>query len=189
MKIYFTASLHVGVDKKIYERIVEVLEDLGHKVIHDHILENTAGRLDSLSLKERTEYHREMSKTISNCDMMVCEVSFPSTISIGHEVTLALDKGKPVVALYQPGKEPGVLQGMKSDRFILIEYLKNDLREVLEYGVDDATEKIDVRFNFFISPKINRYLDKISKDKRTPRAVYLRRLIEEDMKKNKNFSG
>lgn len=189
MKIFFSASIHVGVDRKIYKRIVKVLEDLGHKVIYDHVLISTKDKIDVLTVKERVEYHRKMSKTIASCDMSVCEVSFPSTISIGHEVTLALDKGKPVVALYQKEKEPGVLQGIKSDRFILVEYSKNDLKEVIEYGIDEASEKIDVRFNFFISPKINRFLDVIAKNKRIPRAVYLRRLIEKDMKKNKDYEG
>ncbi len=189
MKIFFSASIHVGVDKKIYERIVKVLEDLGHKVIYDHVLVSTKDKIDALTTKERMDYHRKMSKTIAGCDMVVCEASFPSTISIGHEITLALDKGKPVVTLYQKGKEPGVLQGIKSDRFIMIEYSENDLKDSIEYGVDEASEKIDVRFNFFISPKINRFLDVIAKDKRIPRAVYLRRLIEKDMKKNKDYEG
>jgi hypothetical protein len=130
-----------------------------------------------------------MSKTIANCDVVVCEASFPSTISIGHEVSVALDKGKPIIALYQPKKEPGVLEGINSERFMLLEYTQKDLKEVLDYGMEGAVEQIDVRFNFFISPKISKYLDKVSKETKTPRAVYLRNLIEEDMDSNDEYNG
>jgi hypothetical protein len=49
-------------------------------------------------------------------------------------------------------------------------------------------ENIDTRFNFFISPKIGNFLDWIAKKKKLPRAVYLRKLIEDDMDKNKEYS-
>jgi hypothetical protein len=52
---------------------------------------------------------------------------------------------------------------------------------------DYLSDTQDVRFNFFISPQIGNYLDWVSKNKRIPRAVYLRRLIEEDMKNNKEY--
>ena len=164
--------------------MIKTLKDLGHTVISDHVLNNSIEEMDAWTTKDRTEYHRKMSKAITTCDLAVCEVSFPSTISIGHEVTLALDKGKPVIGLYQPGKEPGVLQGIHSDKFMMYEYDAKNLAEVLEYAMDEASEKIDVRYNFFISPKMARFLDVVAKDKKLPRAVYLRQLIEEDMKES-----
>ncbi|MFC1653292.1 hypothetical protein ACFL1M_00400 [Patescibacteria group bacterium] len=188
MKIYFTGSLHGGVGKDVYGKIVGFLEKIGHKVMSDHILKMTTGEIDNRTHDQRLKYHRKMNKMITSCDLVVCEVSFPSSISIGHEVTLALDKGRPVVALYQPGKEPGVLQGVKSDRFLLFEYTEKDLDDILDYAVEEAVEKVDIRFNFFISPMIGQYLDHVSKKKKTPRAVYLRRLIEKDMKKNTEYS-
>lgn len=184
MKVFFTASLHASIDVSVYQKIVSVIEKMGHTVKADHIIGTASEKLETLSLRERTDYHRKMSKAISSCDVMVCEVSFPSTITVGHEVTLALDKGMPVVALHQPGKEPGVLQGLHSDRFMLLEYIPSEVSEVLEYSLEDVAEKIDIRYNFFISPKMVRFLDYIAKETKTPRAVFLRQLIEKDMKVN-----
>ncbi len=184
MKVYFAASLHGKVKKEVYKKIVSAIEKFGYKVDADHMVGNSVERLDTLSIKDRTLYHRKMSKAITRADLMVCEVSFPSTINIGHEVTLALDKGKPVVALYQSGKEPGVLQGIHSDRFILMEYDEEDLDDVVGYGLEEAVEKIDIRYNFFISPKMVRFLDMVAKKKRLPKSVFLRNLIEEDMKES-----
>jgi hypothetical protein len=189
MKVYFTGSLHnVAVTKKFYASIVETIQSMGHVVVAP-ILDTSTAKLDSLTPKDRVKHYRKLQKIISSVDIVVGEVSYPSTINIGHEVTLALDKGKPTIGLYQKGREPGLLQGIDSDKFVLLEYGNGDLKQVLEYGLEEAQEQMDVRFNFFVSPQIGNYLDDIAKKKRVPRAVYLRRLIEADMKKHPEFEG
>ncbi len=188
MKIYFTGSLHNrDIDKVVYQKIVDILKKMDNDVKADHILSSGASGLDVQSAAERSVYYDKLNKWIAACELVVCEISYPSTISIGHEVSLALDKGKPVVGLYQKGRAPGVLQGIKSDRFILLEYENSSLEDIIKYGIEEATSQADVRFNFFISPQIGRYLDWLSQNKRIPRAVYLRKLIENDMKENKEF--
>lgn len=188
MKIYFTGSLHnENINSKLYERIVKFLEKEGHVVQYEHILAREVKDLEVQTLAERKEYYHKLNKWLSSCDAVVCEISYPSTINIGHELTLALDKDKPVLALYQQDREPGILQGIDSDKLILTDYTIDKIESVIKYGLDEITDKIDVRFNFFISPRIGHYLDWISKKKRLPRAVYLRKLIEEDMKRNKDF--
>jgi len=105
MKIYFTGSLHnKDIDKEVYAKIVHLLEADGHEVRADHILKTKQGELDAQSASERSIYYEKLNKWISNADLVVGEVSYPSTINIGHEISLALDKGKPVLALYQKGK-------------------------------------------------------------------------------------
>lgn len=189
MKVYFTGSLHnKDIDKKLYRHIVDLLESKGHKVRSEHILKTEPISLDGQSAMERSSYYAKLNKWLAEADLVVCEVSYPSTINIGHEVSLALDKGKPVLALYQQGRNPGVLQGIKSDRFLLVEYTEQDLDNTLDYGLEEAADQVDVRFNFFISPAIGRYLDWVSKKRRIPRAVYLRRLIEKEMKENKEYN-
>lgn len=189
MKIYFTGSLHNrDIDKILYTRIVDYVKKLGHEVKYDHILSSEIVNLDKQTASDRITYYDKLNKWISSSDLVLCEVSYPSTINIGHEVSLALGKGKPVIALYQRGRAPGVLQGLTSERFVLVEYTDDDLERVVNYALEDAGSQVDVRFNFFISPQIGTYLDWVSKKKRLPRAVYLRKLIEEDMKSNKDYS-
>lgn len=189
MKIYFTGSLHNrDIDKRTYREIVKLLTAKGHNVKAEHILDKEPVKLDTQSPAERSLYYDKLNKWISDADLVVCEVSYPSTINIGHEVSLALDKGKPVLALYQKGRNPGVLQGIKSEKFLLVEYTADDVDDALIYGLDEAVSQMDVRFNFFISPAIGRYLDWVARKKRIPRAVYLRRLIEVEMKENKDYA-
>jgi len=62
-----------------------------------------------------------------------------------------------------------------------------DLEEILKMACGEAKEQMDTRFNFFISPLHQTYLDWIAKHRKIPRSVYLRDLIERDMAQNKEF--
>jgi len=116
------------------------------------------------------------------------EGSTPS-FGVGQEIMEAVGDNKQVIVLYQKGMKPHILRGVGSDAIYMYEYTKDNLREVLKDVLDYAKSRSDTRFNFFISPEIGAYLDWIAKNKRIPRAVYLRRLIEEDMRNNKEYNG
>lgn len=58
---------------------------------------------------------------------------------------------------------------------------------LLKEAMSKAENKVDVRFNFFVTPRILLYLDWLAKNKKLPRSVYLRNLIESDMEKNKEY--
>lgn len=54
----------------------------------------------------------------------------------------------------------------------------NDLKKVLsDYLIEKNVEQ-DLRFNFFLSPKLSNYLDWVAKNKKVSRSVYLRHLID-----------
>ncbi len=187
MKIYFVASIS---GKKIYtenyKKIVKELEHLGHKVISDHILGVNSLDLNRESPEDRIKHNKQLNKWLSSIDVVVAEVSYPS-VSVGYELAIALEKGKPVLALHVAEKTPVALVGEPSDRFMMEPYTLDDISRDLKLLLEQLADQMDVRFNFFVSPKIVSYLDWIAKKRRMPRAVYLRRLIEDDMKKNRDY--
>ncbi len=187
MKVYFTASMS-GKEElgSHYQKIVDTLQEMGHNVIADHVLGVDAKDLKEESKEEREKHFHKVKKWISGAEIMVAEVSHSST-NVGYEISLALEREKPVLALYVKDKVPVLLVGIAYDRLALVPYEMEGLKATLESNVDDLKEQMDVRFNFFISPKIGSYLDWIAKHRRTPRAVFLRRLIEEHMQKNKEY--
>jgi hypothetical protein len=188
MKIYFTASiLSKSEYLREYKAIVEALRKLNHSVVSEHIFKKDTNQVLSQSEAEQQRYYRAMLARINECELMVAEVSFPSTVHIGHELTLALEKGKPVLALHLAGKRPVLFWGIDSERFYLAEYNLDNLEDVLQDSIEYLSDQQDVRFNFFISPKIQQYLDWVARYKRTPRAVYLRELLEKDMRENKDW--
>lgn len=188
MKIYFSAAIYQ--EKQfgpIYKRIVDQLKKLGHTINQDTTETSLAEALNKTD-EQRVKYYKQVLGWIASSDVVVLETSFPSTLHIGHEITIALDKGKPVVALYKKGFEPSFFLGLEHEKLLWVEYTDADLEKSLSDSLDFALQQSDVRFNFFISPQIGTYLDWVSKNKRIPRAVYLRRLIEEDMKSSSEYS-
>lgn len=185
MKIYFTAAI-TQKEKfgKTYERIIEILEQNDHTVEHEHITKSNLEEIISESDKDRVSYYRTALKRISQADVIVVEGSFPSTLNIGHEITISLEKGKPVVVLYKEGHDSVFMHGLNSEKLFLLEYTEENLDQVLKDTVEYAKDQSDTRFNFFISPRHVAYLDWIAQTKKIPRSVYLRKLLEEDRERN-----
>lgn len=169
-----------------YERISNYLKNNQNKIYTGTLFEDIAPVIDE---GIRREWYESTIKNIKKSDVIVIEISYPSTANVGHELTYALDSGIPCVALYKRGRDPMFLRGIVNEKLTIVSYEDDNLEEVLGDSLEYALSQQDTRFNFFISPQIGNYLDWVSKNKRIPRAVYLRRLIEEDMKKNKDFDS
>ncbi len=187
MKIYFTATISGRkIYKKNFETIVREIKKMGYTVIADHILKTDPKERLKETLEERKRMVGKIESWIKNSDIMVTEVSYPST-NVGYEISKALDEEKPVLALHVEGKCPFLLLGVKSDKLRMASYNLSNIREVLEINIEDLRDQVDTRFNFFISPDISRYLNWIAKKRKTPRAVFLRGLIKKAMKEDKRY--
>jgi MinD-like ATPase involved in chromosome partitioning or flagellar assembly len=188
MKIYFTAAISLSeYYGKNYIKIVDTLEKLGHTVTHQHITKNSIIKVFNKTREENIDYYKKTLKEIAKADIVVAEVSFPSTLNVGHEVSVALEKGKPVIALYSQDKGSPFFEGIDSDLFYYQEYKILEIDSFLPKVLEEIAKHVDIRFNFFISPEIGRYLDWISQHKKIPRAAFLRSLIEKSMKIEKDF--
>lgn len=190
MNVYFTASIsQKNQYGKHYTKIVDTLKKFGHKIVHEHITSHSSEDVNRVSESGRIEFYKKVQKWISEADLVVAEVSYPSTLNVGHEITMALERGKPIIALYLQGKNSVFFDGLRSEKFIYEEYTPTTLESILKQSLDLAQDSSDVRFNFIISPSLLEYLDWIAKTKKLPRSVYLRKLIELDREKNKEYQG
>lgn len=189
MKIYFSAAIYAK-DKygKYYEQIVKTLEGLGHTVQHEQISKSTMESIKDNSPEERDQYYKKVLRWMNQADIVVIEASFPSSLNIGHEITLSLDKGKPVVVLYKKGFDSIFLNGLHSDKLFLVEYTDENIVETVKDSIDYAKDQSDTRFNFFLPPSLMSYMDWIAEKRKVPRSVYLRELIERDREKNREYN-
>lgn len=182
MNAYFTASI---VGKKYYQAnyqtIIDNLTQRNIAVQSDHILKTTEEQIRLETKEERDSFHEQLETWIDDCSFMIVESTFPS-ISVGYEVSLALHKRKPVLVLYSEGDPPSLLSGHLEDKIVCEKYTKDDLGAIIDDFLSYIGDTADSRFTFFISPQIARHLEKVSKEKKLPKSVYLRRLIEQDMK-------
>lgn len=186
MKVYFVGSIS---GKKIfeshYEKVIELLKKHGHQVT-ENTMEPSFEYVYQLSDEGKVEQYKNVLKWIKTSDLVIAEASHPS-LGVGYEISLALERNKPVIVLYTEGKAPHFLEGYESEKLNVLKYTIEELEELLLSAIDFAADQADTRFNFFISPRHMQFLDYISQTKKVPRSVYLRQLIEEDREKNTEY--
>lgn len=181
MRVYFTGSI-VGKKQylKNYLRIIEILKNKGYQVISDHIIKHTPEAIKIEKKEDRLKFHRQLEKWISSSDVMVVEISFPS-ISVGYEISLALQLHKPVLILYYEGDPPSLLMHHSENNLICEKYSFETLKDIIEDFINYAQGSADSRFTFFITSEMVAFLKKVARKEKLPKSVYLRRLIQKEM--------
>ena len=181
MKIYFSASV-VGKQKYYpnYLKIVAICKRLGYTISADHILNASEEQIRLHTKETRLKFHSKLEKWITSADCMIAETSFPS-ISVGYEISMALQHGKPVLILYSVGNPPSLLAYHRDEKIMCEKYSFSTLSDIIEDFAHYVKSSADMRFTFFITPEIAHFLEKISKKQKIPKSVYLRKLIEKEL--------
>lgn len=161
--------------------VIHHLLEKGHHVESDHIINTTEDQIRLETKKKRIAFHTHLVKKIRSCDFMIVEASFPS-ISVGYEISVALHLGKPVLILYSEGDPPALLAHHEDEKLICEKYSNDTVKGILDDFLGYVEGKQDARFTFFITPDINQFLDVVSRKQKVPKSVYLRKLIEKEMK-------
>lgn len=112
------------------------------------------------------------------------EVSGSSTANIGFLISVALEMGKPVIALCIENDVPPLVRAIPSELFRFVEYTDDNLSRLLRLEVVEVSKLRNKRFTLLFQPKMTSFLDEISK-KGISRSDYIRNLILQDMKKRR----
>lgn len=189
MKLYFIASSRlVESSPKLYSKMYGCLSNEG-KMISDKVMKWIKTGTKDLSgapQKIKRENYIKSIDSVKKADIVVMEVSGHS-MSMGYLISKALEMNKPVIALHKKEHVPVFIKGINDSKLIISEYDGENVESVIKESFKKATSLVDVRFNFFVSPKILSYLDWVSQKRMIPRSVFLRNLIEHEMKKDKEF--
>lgn len=190
MKIFFLATIQNKKEQKEnYRSIVEKIKKLGHKVTSDYLIDLSQDGIENLDDSTKLfDFHKKVIKGIKSSDLVVAEASTQRT-SMGYWISLALEYSKPTIAFVKKGGKSLLFETLeRSEKFVSYEYSDLlDIEKELPLLIDFASDQQDTRFNFFISPKHQNYLDWVAKYRKVPRSVYLRKLIEDDMDDNTEY--
>lgn len=190
MKIYFSAPISRVTDeiRQNYQTIIDTLKGMGHSVLSDHLIgtKKTKEDIEKQTAKDAFEVQRLMTKRKNQADLVVIEASTPS-FGVGQEIEYSIRNNKQVIILYLPDCKPHLLKDEGAELIFMFEYTSKNIKEVVTKALNEVGQQVDVRFNFYISPEIGRYLDWVSQHKKLPRAVFLRSLLEKSMKAEKGF--
>lgn len=183
MKISFIASIR---GKKsyndYYSLIINHLLRQGHKV--DHVLSNSEEGLSKLTAPQRIKTFDKFYRCINKSDLVIAECSFPS-INAAYEISHALQQGKPVMVFILKEQRDSMLELLdpifSSDKIQVFEYTEENLVEALNFALKCKQPQINKRFTIILPPFMMAKLDKISKKRKLPKAVYIRQLIEKSL--------
>lgn len=191
MQVYFVASSRlVAKDTGLYARFYNTISS-DHKMVSDKVFKWIKGGIKDLSkesIETKKENYLHVIKCIKKADIVVMEISGHS-VSMGFILSKAIEENKPVIAMYTAEMDPVFVKGIVNSKLILAEYNKKNLEQVISDSINKAKCLVDMRFNFFVSPKILNYLDWVAQKRMIPKSVFLRHLIEREMKKDKDYKG
>lgn len=184
MKAYYITSPRGLVkDKELYHQIYKIIESSGYAHLTDFVL---SVEVEEFYLADISKFYAETVKDLKQADVCIFETTTPS-LAVGHLISMALQYGKPVIALFTGENTPFFLTGIKDEKIQVINYTRENIKQMLTEALEYAQETVDTRFNFFISPSLSHYLDWIAQTKKIPRSVYLRQLIENDRDTHKEY--
>lgn len=179
MKIYFTAT-HFNANKNSKE-IISILKKENCEVYTNYFSRDSlySHKISSHKLEEG---HKEWLVYIRDCDCVVVEGSYPSSIHVGFEIGYCLSRAKPIILLYEKDKDPFFLNNSSSPRLIKSEYTSETLQETLNWCLEEVKKMINRRFTFFVPPEIDLYLEKVARKTGVSRSEFIRNLIEKEIK-------
>jgi len=187
MKVFFDATYqghqYFG---DFYEEIYNEISNIGHtNLINDAVrmTEDMYKKELGDDRKRQNNYYSYKIENLKKADICVFDVSYHS-LGIGYMIQRALEEGKPTIALFHKDNNPIFLEGIEDERFILIPYDKKNLKDVLKKSLKKASDLRDKRFNFFITPNLLRYLNRVSRTDGVTKSVFIRNLIMEHMRRN-----
>jgi len=170
---------------KQYTSIFKTIEKMGHKNVTDFILNVDE---EKFYLSDISSFYKKTNKQLKNSDICIFDATIPS-LAIGHLISTAIQFGKPVIIFYVGENPPHFLTGLNDNKVQLIHYEDHKLTNILSDALDYASSQQDTRFNFFVAPKHINFMDWIAHNKKIPRSVFLRRLIEREIANDDQYNN
>ena len=132
----------------------------------------------------RKRYEQRLEE-INKSDVCIFEITYPS-FGVGQLAQEAIRAEKPVILLYYKGNPPNFFRGtaQAEKRVQLFEYSEHNLMDVLQYGLTIATDLLTTRFTMLMPSDMTKYLEKVKTATGLSRSEYIRKLVNEEMKKS-----
>ena len=138
MNIYFSAAISAGrIYAPIYKKMVETLIENGFNILTEHVADPNVLQMER-EFAATEVYNRDIH-LIHECDLLIAEVSHPST-GVGYEIAYALLNDKPVIATYLSGlKATKMITGNTQPNLFVYSYESiNDLLDCLPGWIEES---------------------------------------------------
>lgn len=184
MKVHFSCSTtKLSEYKNNYLTIRDTIKKLGHSLTRDW-LENAIKVRERGETVDREEIYKKTVESELMADVVVVEGTVPS-FSIGHQITLAIDKSKPVLFLLNKKVEnenllkSTFIDGINSPLLSVKNYDLDNIKSILENFFLKYKDGLHVRFNLVLNNELDNYLDWASFTYKDNKSEFIRKLIQE----------
>ncbi len=194
MKVFFgCATSKLEEYKDIYLAICKHIKDSGHILTRDWVeLAIKLYRQGKRNL-DREDYYTKTVQAILSADVVILEGTVTS-LSLGHQLTLSLEKRKPV--LYLVNKNVQVkktfknryIDGIKSSLLHKVAYEPNQLPMIIDDYLLSYKDGLSIRFNLVLNNDLDNYLDWATFTYKVNKSEFIRETIKERMESDERYS-
>lgn len=190
MKVHFACSTSNFIKyQKNYLKICEEIKKLGHTITRDWIGEGVEFFKQKKTDIDRTDIYKKTIEAILASDVLVVEGTV-SSFSIGHQITVAINKNKPVLFLiYEKNDEKNYfrssfIDGINTPLITKKTYNNNNLERTLEDFFNSNKKGATIKFNIVLTKEIDNYLDWASFAYKKNKSEFIRDIIAKHIEEN-----
>lgn len=190
MKVFFSASTSKLPDYfDVYKTICDAVVSAGHELTRDWLDEALEVVTHKLSV-DYEEMYEDIMASILYADVGVVDGSVKG-LSTGHQMTVALQKGKPILFLHQKSKANSLAlhtKGIHSELLTDKSYEKpEEIPGIVEEFLSLHKKGKRVRFNLVLTPKEQQYIEWASFTYDKTKTDVIRELIETRIDSDINY--
>lgn len=190
MKVFFASSTaELFKYFPIYKSICDTTQKLGHELTRDWLDEAYKVQKDDLKV-DFNKMYSDILSSIIKADVGIVEGTVKG-LTTGHQMTLALQKRKPLLYLHQSSdkdKFPFIVDEYSSQ--LLNEHTyKNaeELPQIIEDFLNMYKQGKKARFNLVLSFQEDKYIEWASFTHNKSKTLLIRELIQEKMKNDSQY--
>jgi hypothetical protein len=161
------------------------IKKLGHELTDDW-LGKAYRNIQKGKFEDSNSLYERKIRAITDSSVIIAESSIKS-FTVGHQITIGLNKAIPVLLLYKVGrkKQKSYIEGIKSSWLTKRSYETDEMAiKIIDEFLDTYSSKRKTyRFNLVINQEENRFLEKNMAKFDQSKTEVIRNLIEDAMKK------
>lgn len=190
MKIFFSCSTSNMLQyKNEYRAIRDTIKSLGHTLTRDWIDKSIELAENSQPDIPVSRLYSEVVSAILMADVMIIEGTVNS-ISLGHQLTYALEKNKPVLFLTQEPQDQLnnlFICGVKTSLLTVKSYTTDNLMHIITDYLAQVNGDKKVRFNLVIDKPQDNYLEWAAFTGQRSKTEIIKQAINQFIKSDKQY--
>jgi len=192
MKIFFGASTAEIIKyHEYYFSIREFLIEEGHVLTRDWLPITYKYAKKNKRIKSVENIYEAVMRAVSDSELVIIEDTI-SGFSTGHQITMALQRQKPTLVLWQKSKKmhfnKGFIEGIKSDYLEVTQYDLKNYKEIIRAFINKyskATQKH--RFHLVIDEVERKYIEWAKFQKGKSRTKIIRQAIRKEIREDEEY--